>query len=192
MLTIIEKSIHYITLQDSVENCITSTLLMLYLCASSTSICQYFKANRCVQSIGAFTQSPNVRIQLITKSLFARLIPLDTDSHEMAILILINDEEVNQMITILQSQSDDILESTVFSMVLDLSRSPHNMWAFVSRGITSILTNAMDSSCERSQALAAKLMWTVMELENDSPYDSVDLNAIVNNGSLQNEGTHTV
>ena len=167
---------------------------MLYLCASSTSVCQYFKINWCVQYIGAFTQSPNVYIRLISKSLIARLIPLDTDSHEMAILILINDEEVDKMITILLSQPDDILDTTTVSMVVDLCRSPHNMWAFVSSDIISVLTNVMDSSCERSQVhvLAAKLVWTVMELENDSSQDNVDFNAVVNNGSLQNEGTRIV
>ena len=165
---------------------------MLYLCAGSTSIRQFFKENRCVQYIGAFTQSPNMHIQLISKSLVARLIPPETGSHDTAILILISDKEVDQLMTMLQSLPEDILDTTIFSMIIDLSRSPHNIWALVSRDITSTLTSIMDSLSERGQVLAAKLVWTVMEMENDSQSISVDFNTVTNNGTLQNGGTHTL
>ena len=74
----------------------------------------------------------------------------------------------------------------IVSVMMDLSRSPHNITVFVSKSIALALSDSMDSFCEEDQAMAAQLIWTIMEFNYEA---TEDVSLIVKNGSLHDRPT---
>lgn len=154
---------------------------MLYLSAINPSVRQLLKQSHCLQSIGSLIQLPSIEIKLLSKALIARLIPTDAVNDDMAVLMLIEDDEVDHLISMLTSlQSYKAIPS--ISVVMDICRSPHNLWALASRDVAVKLSDVMDSISEGDQSKAAELIWRMMELNYEG---SEKVSAVINNGSLQ-------
>lgn len=159
----------------------------LYLCASNPPVCQLLKCNHCLQSIKPLIELPSTEIKLLSKALIARLIPIDTVSDDAAVLTLITDDEVEYLMSLITSaQSYKIIP--IISVMIDLSRSPHNTFALASREVAMKLSDVMESFSEDDQAKSALLIWRMMELDYDG---SEEVSTIGNNGTLQaqSEGT---
>ena len=141
------------------------------------------KQSHCIQSIGPLVQASSTQIKILSKVLIARLIPSDVVSDDAAVLILVEDDEVNDLISCIETaQSYKRSLIPVISVMLDLGRSPHNLFALASKDTTVNLSNIMESCGEDDQARSAQLIWRIMELEYD---ESVEVSAITNNGSLK-------
>lgn len=154
---------------------------MLYLCANKPSMCELLKQSQCLRSIGPLTRFSCTDIKLLSKALIARLIPPDTANDNMATLIQIKDDEVDHLISILNSARSEYIMFPIIPVVMDLSRSPHNMWAFASKDVVLVLSDTIDSISENYQATAAQLIWTLMEFNYEG---SEEASAIVNNGTV--------
>ena len=160
-----------------------ATVSMLYLCAVKPSIQQLLKQTHSLQIVTPFIESPSTEIKLLSKALIARLIPINVTSDDMAVLIIMQDDEVDHLISALTSK-ESYHTIPVISVMTDLSRSPHNMGAFVSKDTITVLANCMDSIGEEDQAKAAQLIWRMMELNFEG---SENTYMIINNGSLQDQ-----
>ena len=158
-----------------------STMLMLYSCANRPTMCQLLKQNNCIKSVGQLTQFNSTGIKLISKALVARLIPTDASSDDMAVLILIKDDEVDHLISMVQSTRSKYNPFPIISVIMDLSRSPHNIWAFASRDFAMVLSSVMDSINEEDQAMSAQMIWMLMEFNYTG---NEEVSAVVNNGTL--------
>lgn len=122
-------------------------------------------------------------IKLLSKALISRLIPADAASNDMAVMMLVDDDEVDELMsTLTPVQSHGVIPS--ISIMMDLSRSPHNLWAFASKDAASKLSDIMDDLTEDDQAKAAQLVWTMMELNYAG---TEEVSAIINNGTLQEQ-----
>lgn len=154
-------------------------MLCLYECVFNESTCQLLVRQN-VQSIGSLIlgSSTSVKVKLLCKALVARLIPTDVSKDEMAVLMLTDDAEVDLLINMLSP--DQFFPS--LSVMTDLCRSPHNMYALVSRDATSKLSEMMESLSEDNQSKAAQLIWEIMQLTYEG--DEV-VSAVINNGSLK-------
>ena len=127
-------------------------------------------------------QSSSVKIKIFSKALIARLIPVDTIKDDVAVLLLIDDEELDYLIKILTLSQSKYAAVPIVPVMVDLSRSPHNLYAFVAKGIASLLSDIMDSISEHDQIMAAQLIWRIMTFnykENEST------SAIIYDGTLQ-------
>lgn len=156
-------------------------VLILYLCAINPSACQLLKQNHCLQSIGPLIQLPSTEIKLLSKALIARLIPTDVVNDDMAVLMLIEDKEVDHLINILTP----VQSYKAIPVMMDLSRSPHNMWALASRDLTLKLSDIMESLSEDDQSKAAQLIWRMMELNYE---ESEEVSTIIHNGTRDLQG----
>ena len=115
--------------------------------------------------------------------MIACLIPIDTTSDDMAVLILIKDNEVDYTISMLTSAHSKYITFPIISIVTDLCRSPHNVWALASRDILLLLSDLMDDISKDDQAKVAQLIWRIMVFNYNS---SEEVSAIISNGtSLQ-------
>ena len=169
-----------ISLKVTLDEGIASLVLFLYLCASYAPVSQLLKSH-CLQSIGPLTQLPSTRIKVLSKALIARLIPTDAVSDESTVMTLIEDEEVDYLISLVTPiQLYKVFPVT--SVMMDLSRSPHNMFALASKDIVMKLSEIMESLSENNQAQCALLIWRVMELDYN---ESEGVFTISNNGTLQ-------
>ena len=175
------NNVFTIIFQATDERGIMATMLMLYSCANKPTMCQLLKQNHCIKCVGQLTQFNSTDIKLISKALVARLIPTDTSSDDMAVLILIKDDEVDHLISMVQSIWSKHNPFPIISVIMDLSRSPHNMWAFASRDVAMVLSNVMDSINEEDQAMSAQMIWVLMEFNYTG---NEEVSAIVNNGTL--------
>lgn len=162
-------------------------LLLLYLCADKPSLQQLLTQNHCIQTVGFLIQSSVqlVELQLLSKALIARLIPIDT-SDDTAVLILIKDDEVDHIIKMLTSAQSKHINLPIISIMMDLCRSPHNMWALASRDVSLLLSDVMDNISEGDQAKGAQLIWRMMEFNYN---ESEEVSALINNGTLL-QGIH--
>lgn len=150
---------------------------MLYSCAINPSVCQLIKQPHYFQSIGPLIQLPSSEIKLLSKALIARLIPIDAVNDDMAVLMLIEDDEVDHLISMLTSTQ----LIPVISIMMDLCRSPHNMCAFASRlSIASMLSDIMDSASEDDQSKVAQLIRRLTVFN----FESNEVSAVINNGTL--------
>lgn len=118
---------------------------------------------------------------MLSKALVARLIPIDAVSDDMAVLMQIKDDEVEYLISLL-AQSHQIIP--IISVMMDLGRSPHNLFALTSRNVTVKLSEAMESFSENDQAKSAQLIWKMMELDYD---ENDNMSTISSNGTLGEE-----
>ena len=144
---------------------------------------QLLKENHYLHVIAPFIELPSTEIKVLSKALIARLIPTDIMIDNIAVLIIIQDDEVNHLVNVLTSK--ELCHSIpVITIMMDLSRSPHNMERFISKDTASILSNCMDSISEEYQAKAAQLIWRMMELNYEG---NEDVCMIINNGSLQDQ-----
>ena len=50
------------------------------------------------------------------------------------------------------------MDMPIFPVLMDLCRSPHNIWAFVSQDATSVLSDLMDDMSEEERAATAQLI----------------------------------
>ena len=151
---------------------------MLYLSANMLTVRQLLKENECIQSIGQLIQFSSTDIKLISKALIARLIPMDTANDDMAVLMLITHDEVDRLIGIVQSKC---ITFPIMSVIMDLSRSPHNMRVFASKDFVTVLSNIMDSFSDEDQARSTQVMQMLMQ---QSFTGNEDKAAIANNGTL--------
>lgn len=158
------------------------TVLMLYLCADKPSVHQLLKQNHSLQIVAPLIESPFTEVKLLSKALIARLIPANVASDDLAVLMLIQDDEVDHLISVLTSEQSYNTVIPVISVMMDLSRSPHNMGTFVSKNIALVLSNSMDSISEEDQIKATQLIQRMLELNYEG---SEDMYMIINNGSLQ-------
>ena len=162
-----------------------ATVLMLYLCVNKPSVLQLLRQSHSLQIITSLIGLSSTKIRVLSKALIARLIPANVATDDMAELILIRDDEVDHLISVLTStQSYNTIP--IVSVMMDLSRSPHNIATFVSKSIALTLSDLMDSNCEEAQAMAAQLLWTIMEFNYET---TQDMSLIVNNGSLHDHPT---
>ena len=160
-----------------------ATVLMLYLCADEPSVHQLLKQGYSLQIISSFIELPSTEIKLLSKALIARLIPANVANDDMAVLTLIQDDEVDHLVDILQSKQS-YTTIPVVSVMMDLSRSPHNIVAFLLKNTASALSDSMDNICEDDQVMAAQVIWRIMELNYEG---NEDVSLIVNNGSLSDQ-----
>lgn len=171
--------------QVTYEQGIAAIVLMLYLCAIDPPTCQLLKQNHCLQSIRSLILLPSTEIKLLSKALIARLIPIDAVSDDMAVLMLIKDDEVDYLMSMLTSvQSYKTVP--IISVMTDLGRSPHNMFALASREVAVKLSDIMDSS-EDDPSKATQLISSMMELNYEG---SEEVSAVINNGTLQEQSLH--
>lgn len=154
---------------------------MLYLCANKPSTRQLLKQSQCLRSFRPLTQFSCTDIKLLSKALIARLIPIDAANDDMATLIQIKDDEVDHLISTLNSARSEYIIFPIIPVVMDLSRSSHNMWAFASKDIALMLSDTMDNISENYQATVAQLIWSLMEFNFEG---SKEASAVVNNGTL--------
>ena len=161
---------------------------MLYLCAGNPPICQLIKQNHCLQSVGALIQLPSSRIRVLSKALIARLISADAVRDDMAVLILIEDDEVDHLMSIVGRVSS-YETIPVISVLMDLCRSPHNMGALVSRDAALMLSDVMESISADDQTKVAQLIWKMMDLNYQG---TEEVSSIINSGTLllHDEGTY--
>ena len=181
-----EVNEYSIIFQVSYTQSMVALVLMIYLCASSPIVSQHLKQSYCYVNIGSLIQFPFMEIKLLSKALIARLIPADVVRDDKAILILLEDYEVDHLLSMLTStQPNDTIPSV--SIIMDLSRSPHNMWALASKDGASKLADAFDSISEADQAKAAQLICSMVDLN----YEGIeDISAITNNGTVKKEHFH--
>ena len=164
-------------------------VLFLYLCASYQPVSELLKLNHYRQSIGPLIQLPSTEIKVLSKALIARLIPADVVSDDSAAMTLIENEEVDYLMGLIVP---DLYQSykalPVISIMMDLSRSPHNLFGLVSKDAVTKLSDVLESLSEEDEAKTAQLIWRMMELEYNG---SEGLSAISHNGTLQmkSEGT---
>lgn len=163
------------------EDSITVTLLMLYFCAEKPSAHQALENNHYLHTIKPLVKSPSTENRVLSKALIARMIPLNTASDNLALLIQVNDDEVHYLVSVLESVHSSL---PIISVLMDLSRSPHNMWTFMSKNVPSQLSDSMDSISEEDQVMAAQLIWQMMESNYGG---SEEISAIINNGTLQDQ-----
>lgn len=163
------------------DDAIAVTLLMLYLYADRPSACQALEHNHYLHTIKALVQSSSTENRLLSKALIARMIPLNTANDKLALLTQVNHDEVHYLISVLESVHSSL---PVISILMDLSRSPHNMWTFVSENVASQLSDSMNCISEEDQALAAQLIWQMMESDYG---DSKEISAVINNGTLRDQ-----
>ena len=162
-----------------------ATVLMLYLCMNKPSVLQLLRQSHSLQIITSLVRFSSTEIRVLSKALVSRLIPANVSTDDMAELILIQDDEVDHLISILTSkQSYNMIP--IVSVMMDLSRSPHNITALISKSIALALSDSMDSFCEEDQAMAAQLIWTIMEFNYEA---TEDVSLIVKNGSLHDHPT---
>lgn len=163
------------------EDGITVTLLMLYFYADRPSACQALENNHFLHTIKPLVKSTSTENRLLSKALIARMIPLNTANDNLALLIQVNDDEVHYLVSVLESVRSSF---PVISVLMDLSRSPHNMWTFMSNNVPSQLSDLMDSISEEDQVVAAQLIWQMMETNYGG---TEEISAIINNGTLQDQ-----
>ena len=162
-------------------------MLFLYLCAGVPSLCHLLKQHHCYEVIGPLTQLQSNQVKVLSKALISRLIPVDVVSHNTTILILIQDDEVDYL-TSLIALAHSYQAVPVVSIMMDLSRSPHNLFMLASKDVTVKVSEVMEAWSEDDQAQSAQLIWRLMESNYDG---SEEVSAIVNNGSLtQAEGMY--
>ena len=105
----------------------------------------------------------------------------------MTVLILIQDDEVDYL-TSLIALAHLYQAVPVVSVMMDLSRSPHNLFALASKGATAKISEVMEAWSDEDQAQSAQLIGRLMESNYNG---SEEVPAIVNNGSLtQAEGMY--
>ena len=146
---------------------------------------QSLKHKQSFQNIASLVQSSSLNIRLLSKALTARLIPSDTVKDERAVLIVLDNNEVNYLVRLLESSQTMYTSLPILPMVMDLSRSPHNMFAFVFEDVASILADIMDSVNEREQSILAQLIWRMMTFIYEGNEEVSAL--IINNGTLCSE-----
>ena len=152
------------------------------MCADRPHVSQVLKHSNYLQTVYSLVQSSSVKIKIFSKALIARLIPVDTIKDDVAVLLLIDDEELHYLIKILTLSQSKYAAVPIVPVMVDLSRSPHNLYAFVTKGIASLLSDIMDSISEHDQIMAAQLIWRIMTFnykENEST------SAIICDGTLQ-------
>lgn len=103
---------------------------------------------------------------------------------ERAVLIVLDNNEVNYLVRLLESHQTMYTSLPILPMVMDLSRSPHNMFAFVFEDVASILADIMDSVNEREQSILAQLIWRMMTFIYEG---NEEVSALINNGTLCSE-----
>ncbi len=163
------------------EQSVVAVLLMLYLIAINPPTRQLLQKN--LQSIAPLTQLPSTEIKLLSKALIARLIPADIANYDMAVLALIEADEVDCLMnTLISVQSYKTIPT--LSVIVDLSRSPHNMWALASKDVALKLSDIMENMSKADESKAAQLIWRMMELNYKG---SEEVSIITNNGTLQEE-----
>ena len=165
---------------------ILAVMLMLYLCAGQPSVSQVLIQNNCLRGVGPFTQSKSVELKVLSKALCARLIPLDSTNDDMAVLTLLNDDEVQYIVDFtIASTKMKYMPIPMVSVMLDLSRSLMNLWTFAFKDVALVLSNVMDELTEDDQAQAALMIWRIMQLN----YDGVEhlKSTVVNNGTLEGQ-----
>ena len=173
--------------KDIYEEGIAAMILMLYFCVSNQAMYHAINQNSYLQILGPLIQLPSIEIKLLSKALIARMIPADAVKDDMAVLILIEDDEVDHLLSILSSDVQSYNTVPCISVMADLSRSPHNMWAFASRDVALKLSDLMDHFGEDDQSKAAQLIWRVMELNYEG---SEEVSLVINSGTqlLSEEG----
>ena len=123
---------------------------------------------------------------MLSKALIARLIPINASNDDAALLLLMEDAEVDYLMRLITPvQSYEMIPVT--SVMIDLSRSPHNLFALASRDATMKLSDVMNSWSEYDQAIGAQLIWRMMELEYDG---SEEMSVICNKGTLSEGKKH--
>lgn len=135
-----------------------------------------------VNSIGSLILESSTKVKLLSKALVARLIPTGMAENEMAVLMLIEDNEVDLLINMLSISPISNQFFPIVSIISDLCRSPHNMYAMASKDIASKLSDTMESFSEEDQSRAAQLIWEVMQLNYEG---DEEVTAVVSNGTLQ-------
>ena len=163
------------------EEGIVTLVLFLYLCANNPPVYQLLKQNSCIQSIGQLTELSSIDIKVLSRALIARLIPNDAVSDDSAVLILIGEDEVEYLIS-LMIPTQSYKKIPVISIMVDLSRSPRNLFTFASKDVVLKLSDSMESLSEDDQAKSALLIWRIMELDYDG---SEEMSVISNSGTLQ-------
>ena len=154
--------------------------MFLYEFAGSPRACQQLKQNHCLEIIGPLIEISSTEIKVLSKALIARMIPIDAISDDMAVLTLIKDEEVEYLITLMSSQPCQTIP--IISVMIDLGRSPHNLFALASQNVAAKLSEVMESFYEDDQAKIAQLIWKIMEIDYDG---SENISIVSNNGSLE-------
>ena len=77
---------------------------MLYLCMNKPSVLQLLRQSHSLQIITSLVRFSSTEIRVLSKALVARLIPANVSTDDMAELILIQDDEVDHLISILTSK----------------------------------------------------------------------------------------
>ena len=149
---------------------------------------ELLKLNHYLQSIGPLIQLPSTEIKVLSKALIARLIPSDVVSDDSTVMTLIENEEVDYLMSLIADLYQSYKALPIISIIMDLSRSPHNLFGLVSRDTVTKLSDVLESLSEEDQAKSAQLIWRMMELEYNG---SEGTSAISHNGTLQikSEGT---
>lgn len=161
------------------EQGIAALILFLYLCANNPLVNLLLKRNNVLQIIGSLIHlSSSKPIKVLSKALIARLIPTDAIKDDTAVLILVEDDEVDYLVNSLQTCG----RIPIVMIMMDLSRSPHNMWALESKGVAIMLADNMEGLSENDQSLCAQLIWKLKELQYNG---SEDVSVLNNNGTLQ-------
>ena len=156
-------------------------VLILYACAISIPTRQLLKEN--LPGIGSLIHLPSTEIKLLSKALVARLIPTDATRDDMAVLMLIEDDEADYLISMLSP----VQSIPIISVISDLCRSPHNMWALASRDVALKLSDIMDNISEDDQSKAAQLIYRMVEFCYEG---NEEVSQVINGGtqSLREEG----
>lgn len=173
---------NYYIMQINHEQGIITLMLFLYLCAGESSLSHLLKQNCCLEVIGPYVQFRSTEVNVLSKALIARLIPTDAVSDDSAVLILIKDDEVEYLRNLIRKSSQSYQAIPVVSVMMDLARSPHNLFALASIDMAIDLSDLMETFSEDDQARSAQLIWKLMELDYDG---NEEVTAIRNNGSLE-------
>ena len=155
-------------------------LLMFYLSAINPSVRELLRENHCIWRVGPLIQLPSTRIKLLSKALIARLIPTDVIDYNKAALVVMEDGEADHLISMLTSvQSYQVIP--IFPVMIDLCRSPHNVWALVSRDVLVKLLGVCNNISKEDLSKSPQLIWRMVELK----YNGTEgLTAVINNGTL--------
>lgn len=145
-------------------------------------MCQLLNQDCCLQNIQALVKLPFTELRLLSKGLVARLIPTDIASDDRASLMLVKDDEIDLLIGAFTSIRSCRTIIPLIPVMMDLSRSPHNVSAFASKNVASVLSDVMDSISEDDQDRAAQLIWMMMESNDDG---SENESLLTNNGTMQ-------